>query len=365
MKTLIQLIESCRDKLEGLEKLISIAEYTNKLAELDEQASRPEFWADAQRAISLSKERQKVYDILTKMNHFKEMVAMYQDYYISFPEDISIETVAQKETEIIDFEFQQIMTEVTDKVPAILTINAGAGGLEAANWVSMLFRMYARYAESYNFTVELLDLKKSEEHSNECIDSVSIQITGNHAYGYFKGESGVHRLIRNSPYDADFARHTSFAAVDVVPDIEDNINIEILDKDVEVTAMRAGGAGGQHQNMTNSAIRLKHIPTGINIAVRAERDQHANRRTAFKMLKAKLYDIEIKKKQGIQDQRADQKTDNSFGHQIRTYTESPQSIVKDHRSNFTTYDYKSILNGDIQELISSYIRYNASKKCLE
>lgn len=252
--------------------------------------------------------------------------------------------------------FEQMMQEPTDKTPAIIAISAGAGGLEAANWVTMLLRMYVRYAESQGFSVEMLDNKPSEEHSSICTDSVTLRIEGLYAYGFFKSESGVHRLIRNSPFNAGDARQTSFAAVQVTPDIEDTIDIKIEEKDMDITAQTAGGPGGQNVNKVASAVRIKHIPTGINILVRTERDFHKNKATAIKMLKAKLYDIEMKKKMAEKDKQMLALSDVSFGHQIRTYYINPTQLVKDHRTNYEVNNTESVLNGDIQGFMMSYLQ---------
>ncbi len=353
-----QILESCQTKLTNLDTMIPSGIYRNRLLEIDHLVNADNFWQSPQKAAEIMKERQKLSDILEKLSAFKEKISFYQECLVSIPEELDINELVDIEKQISDLEFKQILNDPIDDTAAILSISAGAGGLEAANWVTMLLRMYLRYAQANNLKCEYLDMKPSEEHSSICTDSVSIRIEGPYAYGFLKGESGVHRLVRNSPFSSSDARHTSFAAVSVTPDIEDKIDIKIEDKDLEITTQTAGGPGGQNQNRVKSAIRLKHLPTGINILVRTERDQLSNKNTAFKMLKAKLYDIEMKKKQAEKDKQLENLSDVSFGHQIRSYVESPQSLVADHRSELKNANYHSILDGNIDEFLMAFLRIN-------
>lgn len=347
-----QKIQMCSEKVNSLNTLIPIKEFKLKLEELDYLANKPDIWNNPQRASSLMKERQKISFALDKVCSYQEQYIFFKEYHSEYPNDDSIiSQVNSFYQELTDFEFKQILNEPTDDSPAILSINAGSGGLESANWVTMLLRMYLRWADLNKFKTEILDEKPSEEHSAICTDSVSIRIDGPYAYGFLKKESGVHRLIRKSPFSSAGLRHTSFAAISVIADIEDIIDIKIEDKDIEVTAQTAGGPGGQNQNRIKSAIRIKHIPTGINIIVRTERDQLANKKTAFKMLKSKLYEIEMKKRQAEIDAKLSLQDKISFGSQIRSYILDKPQLIKDHRSEFETNDVDKFLDGDIGDCL--------------
>jgi peptide chain release factor 2 len=240
----------------------------------------------------------------------------------------------------------------------LLAIHPGAGGTESQDWAAALLRMYLRWAEQNGYEVELMDQQDAEEAG---IKSASFAIRGPHAYGFLKGESGVHRLVRISPFDAAARRHTSFASVYVYPEVDDTVNIEINDKDLRVDTFRSSGAGGQHVNKTDSAIRITHLPTNIVVQCQNERSQIKNRATAMKMLRARLYDLEMKKRQEELDRLEGLKMDNAWGSQIRSYVLHPYKMVKDHRTGETTGDAVGVLDGKLGPFIEAFLKGNMAE----
>jgi peptide chain release factor 2 len=260
--------------------------------------------------------------------------------------------------EVSDLEFKTFLSGEFDKSNAILSINAGAGGTESCDWVSMLFRMYSRWAESKGHRVKAIDILFGEEAG---IKNVTVLIEGDYAYGYLKAERGVHRLVRISPFDANKRRHTSFASVDVIPEIEEDIDLKIQDADLRIDVYRSSGAGGQSVNTTDSAVRITHVPSGISVQCQNERSQHQNKQTAMKILKARLYELERKKKEEeLLKQYGAEKKRIEWGSQIRSYVMHPYNLVKDHRTDYETGDVATVMDGGIDEFIERYLRMQKS-----
>jgi len=252
-----------------------------------------------------------------------------------------------------DLEIRSLLSGRFDARNCYLDLHAGAGGTESCDWADMLLRMYMRYAERHGFQVQILDAQPGDEAG---IKSASLLVTGPYAYGYFKSERGVHRLVRISPFDANHRRHTSFAALDVIAEVDDDVQIEIQDKDLRVDTFRSGGAGGQHVNKTDSAVRIVHIPTGIVVTCQAERSQHANREKAMRLLRARLYELEMDKKRREMEQFYGEKGEIAWGRQIRSYVLQPYRLVKDHRTGLEVGNVDAVLDGELDPFVDAYLR---------
>ena len=269
------------------------------------------------------------------------------------------QTLKQFDKSIEDLEFKRMLGGIEDMNNAIVSINPGAGGTESQDWASMLLRMYERWAADKGFESVILDFQPGDEAG---IKTVTIEVNGDYAYGYLKAEAGVHRLVRLSPFDSANRRHTSFASVFVYPEVDDEIEIEIETADLRIDTYRASGAGGQHVNKTDSAIRITHIPTGLVVQCQNERSQHKNKATAMKMLKAKLYTLQLEEQENKKKEIESTKQEIGFGSQIRSYVFHPYNMVKDHRTGTETGNVQAVMNGKLDEFIKSYLLSKSEKK---
>ncbi|CDZ75162.1 Peptide chain release factor 2 [Peptoniphilus sp. ING2-D1G] len=345
--------------------LFDLAGLREKAKQLEQKQLEPGFWDDTEKAQAVIKEhnhynsRIEKYDTLNKkISDSEDLIDLMEieedfSFYDDFKREIdNIEKLAQ------EFKVETLLNGEYDNSDAILSIHAGAGGTEAQDWASMLLRMYTRYSEQRGFKVETLDLQKEEEAG---IKSVTLLITGDNAYGYLKGEKGVHRLVRISPFDSNKRRHTSFSSVDVYPEFGSDVDIEIKEEDIRVDTYRSSGAGGQHVNTTDSAVRITHIPTGIVVQCQNERSQIQNREKAMQMLKSKLIALaEEEKKEKIEDLQGNY-SQIAWGSQIRSYVFQPYTMVKDHRTNTEVGDVSRVMDGDLDVFINDYLQMKAAK----
>jgi peptide chain release factor 2 len=323
-------------------------------------------WNDAEKAQALMRERQNLADAIDRQRAMEQTLADSLELAELAEAEDDASTLDSIEAELgtlkatIDkLALESLLSGEADKNNAFLQVNAGAGGTESQDWAEMLLRMYLRWAESKGYKVEWIEESAGEEAG---IKSATVQVTGQNAYGWLKTESGVHRLVRISPYDSAARRHTSFASVWVSPEIDDSIEIDIDDKDLKVDTYRASGAGGQHVNRTESAIRITHMPTGVVVACQNDRSQHKNRATAMTMLRAKLYDLELQKRREAQDATEATKSDIGFGHQIRSYVLHPYKMVKDLRTNTESGNPNAVLDGDLDPFLEAALALGAGHK---
>ena len=357
-------LENTLPQIEALSEAIGLKAMEKELAELDMRAAEPGFWDNMENAQKITQRAASLKDSIERYNR---LVTAYHDNLTLIEladeeEDLSLldecaEGVDHVESELESQRLATLLTGEYDKKNAIVTFHAGSGGTEAQDWAEMLYRMYTHWAEKRGFTYKLLDYLDGDEAG---IKSACIQVNGENAYGYLKGEAGVHRLVRVSPFDAAGRRHTSFSAVEVLPELDDSIQIDIRPEDIKMDVFRSSGAGGQHINKTSSAVRLTHIPTGIVVACQTERSQFQNRDTAMNMLKAKL--MEIKEREHldrIEDIKGTQ-AQIAWGSQIRSYVFMPYTLAKAHRTGYEMGNINAVMDGELDGFINAYLTASAN-----
>ncbi len=351
---------SNRDELLDLKDALGYERLKREIEELEMKSSVPDFWDDPETSQKIV---QKTGKLKNTVELYDKSVALYDDLTVLIEmgdEEGDLSLIPEIEASIDELEkslasqrLETLLTGEYDKNNAILTFHAGAGGTEAMDWVSMLVRMYTRWTERHGFKVQMLDFLDGDEAG---LKSATLSIEGDNAYGYLKSESGVHRLVRVSPFDASGRRHTSFASLEVMPEITDDADVEVREEDIKMDVFRSSGAGGQHINKTSSAVRLTHLPTGIVVACQNERSQFQNREKAMKMLKSKL--LEIKEREHlekIEDIKGVQK-DIAWGSQIRSYVFMPYTLAKDHRTGFESGNINAVMDGDLDGFINAYLK---------
>jgi len=352
-----QLLKILKKKIQNIESILKPNEIEKRLEEITTLEQEPEFWTNQENATKIAQEKNRLLSKLSKFEKANSAITDANELYemaVEEKDEDTINTLFEESNVLEDIvqktEIEVMLSNPEDGNNAIVSIHPGAGGTESCDWASMLYRMYLRWAERKGFKVEVLDHQAGDEAG---IKDVSFIISGINAYGYLKTENGIHRLVRISPFDSNAKRHTSFASVMVSPEIDDNIDIEIEDKDIRVDTYRASGAGGQHVNKTESAIRITHIETNIVVQCQNDRSQHKNKASAMKMLKSRLYELELEKQAA--EKKGISKSEIGWGHQIRSYVMQPYQQIKDTRSNIGYSNVDAILDGDLDKMIEDVL----------
>lgn len=361
LEEIVKQIEDYKKRITNISDSLGVPKLITKLGELEKLTLNEDFWSNAEESSKLLSNITDIKKKLSSYNSAKDHIETISDMLelVMHEKDEEFEneiyaSIKDLEKEIDSLEISTLLSDKYDENNAILTIHPGAGGTEAQDWAEMLYRMYTRWANNNNFKLEELDYLDGEEAG---LKSVSFLVSGKYAYGYLKGEHGVHRLVRISPFDSGGRRHTSFASVEVLPELKDDNSVQINPEDIKMDVYRASGAGGQHVNKTSSAVRLTHIPTGIVVSSQTQRSQFQNKDNAMKMLKAKLLALkEQNNKETVNDLKGIQ-LDIAWGSQIRSYIFCPYTLVKDHRTNFEVGDVQSVMDGNLNGFIFAYLKY--------
>jgi peptide chain release factor 2 len=343
------------------------------LKSLEARVAQPDFWNNQEAAQSVLRDRKRAEDQIGADTRLASLSSDIETYINLAHEETNAEQrndllkemdreLASAESYVAELETRTLLSGENDHLNAIMTIKPGAGGTESQDWASILLRMYLRWAERKGMSATVLDETPGEEAG---LKSATIQFAGENAYGLLTGETGVHRLVRISPFDQAARRHTSFASVFVIPEIDDRIEINIRPEDLKLDTFRSGGKGGQNVNKVETAVRITHVPSGVIVACQAERSQHKNRELAMKMLRSRLYDLEIQKRQQETDRLDESKLDISFGSQIRSYILQPYRLIKDHRTKFSVGDVDRVLDGDLDPFIRTYLMAKKTKGKLD
>jgi peptide chain release factor 2 len=351
--------DDARERIKHLEKFLKIEEKRKTQKEIEQQMSAPDFWDS----------REKAQETMASLSSCKNVIEPFEKLLAEVDDFTAFVELAEEDEDMLSegddywnklsssldqMELLSFLSGKFDRNNCYFSIHAGAGGTESCDWASMLLRMYRRWFERRGYKDEIIDMQPGDEAG---IKSVTLRVSGDFAYGYLKAERGIHRLVRISPFDSNARRHTSFASVDTFPELnDDDIDLEIEEKDLRIDTYRASGAGGQHVNTTDSAVRITHIPSGVTVACQAERSQHKNRSTAMKMLQAKLYEIEEEKRRNEADEIRGEKTEMGWGNQIRSYVLHPYQMVKDLRTSVETGNTGAVLDGDLDQFVEAWLK---------
>lgn len=362
----LETIRGFDTRLTELRSCLNVESIREQIAELEKVMSEQGFWDDPESAQKVVQQLKSLKNAIAAPDELHreledavvlvEMAAEEEDASLAAEIEATRETLEKK---LGRLELNSLFMDPRDGKPAIVAIHPGAGGTESCDWADILYRMITRFCELRDFQYDVLDYQPGEEAG---LKSATLRVTGPYAYGTLKSEAGVHRLVRISPFDAAKRRHTSFSAIEVLTEVDEDIEIEVREEDLKMDVFRSSGAGGQKVNKTSSAVRLTHLPTGIVVACQIERSQHRNRATALQMLKSKLYDIEMKKKEAELDAQRAGHQDVAWGSQIRSYVLQPYQLIKDHRTNTETGNVQRVLDGEIDIFVEAYLKWNLERK---